>query len=260
MSTPVSIEIDGPVAVVVVDNPPVNALSNLTIDALGDAAERLEADRGVRAVVLTGAGERAFVSGADLREFSAALGNMAWIEDHTSRTRRTLAAWECLPQPVIAAVTGSAVGGGLEVALVCDLIVADTRARFGQPEVRLGLIPGAGGTQRLPRRVGVGRAKELLLLGETIDAEEALRAGLVNRIALAGQARAAALHLAAELASLPAVAVRAIKRSVDGPGREELLRGLQIERELFMQAFASHDASEGVHAFLEKRPPSYVHG
>lgn len=259
MTVRVSIESDAGVAVVVVDNPPVNALSNATIAALGDAADRLAADAHVRAIVLTGAGERAFVSGADLREFSSALGDDSWIEDHTSRTRRALTAWERVPQPVVAAVGASALGGGLEVALVCDLILADCRARFGLPEVRLGLIPGAGGTQRLPRRIGAGRAKEMLLLGETIDAEEAQRAGLVNRVTPAGQARDEACELAAKLASLPALAVQAIKRSVDGARSQELSRGLDLERELFMQVFASTDAREGVRAFLEKRRPTFQH-
>jgi enoyl-CoA hydratase/carnithine racemase len=257
VSAPVSVEVDAGVAVVVIDNPPVNALSNATVDALGDVAARLADDRDVRAVVLTGAGERAFVSGADLREFSAALGDRSWIEDHTARTRRALTAWERLPQPVVAAVAASAVGGGLEVALVCDLIVADERARFGAPEIRLGLIPGAGGTQRLPRRIGAGPAKELLMLGETIDAAEARRLGLVTRVAPQGTAREAARELAATLASLPAVAMAAIKRSVDGPLQDDL--DLDLERELFMQVFSSSDAVEGVRAFIEKRPPGFVH-
>jgi enoyl-CoA hydratase/carnithine racemase len=246
------------VAVVTVDNPPVNALRNEVVDALAAAAEQLAADDAVRAVVLTGSGDRAFVAGADLDEFSQALGSSDWIEDHTARTRRMLDLWEQLPQPVVAAVQASALGGGLEIALVCDLIFADPGARFGLPEVRLGLMPGAGGTQRLPRRIGSGRAKELILLGGTIDAEEARRIGLVNRVADAGGALAAAREVAARIATFSSVAVRAIKRSVDCADGE-LGQGLDRERVLFMQVFASHDAAEGVAAFVEKRAPAFAH-
>ncbi len=258
MSDLVRIDVRSGVAVVLVDNPPVNALSNEVVDALAHAAEQLSADDSVRAVILTGAGDKAFIAGADLAELSQALGSAAWIEDHTGRTRRMLDLWEGIPQPVVGAVQASAVGGGLEIALVCDLLVADAAARFGLPEVRLGLMPGAGGTQRLPRRVGVGRAKELLLLGGTIDAEEARRIGLVNRVASPGAALATAGELAAKLAALSSVAVRAIKSSV-GSANGDIAHGLDTERALFIQVFASQDATEGVNAFVEKRPPAFAH-
>jgi enoyl-CoA hydratase/carnithine racemase len=258
MTDLIRVETGDGVAVVVVDNPPVNALRNKVVDALADAAKRLGADDSVRAVVLTGAGDKAFLAGADLAEFSEALGSADWIEDHTTRTRRMIELWEHLPQPLVGAVQASALGGGLEIALVCDLLVADPAARFGLPEVRLGLMPGAGGTQRLPRRIGTGRAKELLLLGDTIDAAEALRIGLVNRVASAGAALATACELAARLAALSSVAVRAIKSSVNGAG-PDLTLGLDTERALFMQVFASQDATEGVSAFVEKRAPAFAH-
>jgi enoyl-CoA hydratase/carnithine racemase len=258
MSEAVRVTVEDGVGLVVVDNPPVNALSNDVVDALGDAARQLATDDRVRAVVLTGTGEKAFIAGADIDEFSQALGSVEWIEDHTGRTRRMLDEWERIPQPVVGAVQASAVGGGLEIALVCDLLVADAGARFGLPEVRLGLMPGAGGTQRLPRRVGVGRAKELILLGGTIDAEEALRIGLVNRVAAPGTARTGAEEIAARLAALSSVAVRAIKLSIDASDGD-LALGLDAERELFMQVFASHDASEGVNAFVEKRTAAFAH-
>jgi enoyl-CoA hydratase/carnithine racemase len=258
MSELVRIETDDAVAVVVVDNAPVNALRNDVVDALANAAEKLAADETVRAVVLTGAGSKAFVAGADLAEFSQAFGSVDWIEDHTRRTRRMLDLWEGLPQPLVGAVQASAVGGGLEVALVCDLLVADPAARFGLPEVRLGLMPGAGGTQRLPRRVGVGRAKELLLLGGTIDAEEARRIGLVNRVTSSGAALEVAREIATTLAALSSVAVRAIKSSIDG-ANGDLARGLDTERAHFMRVFASQDATEGVNAFVEKRTPAFDH-
>jgi enoyl-CoA hydratase/carnithine racemase len=251
------VEVEEGVALVLVDNPPVNALSNATIDALAEAGERIASDDGVRAVVLTGSGEKAFVAGADLDEFSSALGNRAWIEDHTARVRRMLDRWQSLPQPVVAAVQASAMGGGLEVLLVCDLVVADPDAQFGLPEVRLGLMPGAGGTQRLPRRIGVGPAKELLLLGTPIDAGEARRLGLVNRIAEPGGALVEARALATKLGRLSSASLRAIKQSVASGG--DLAQGLDAERALFIELFQSQDAREGVDAFIEKRRPVFAH-
>ena len=259
MSGPVRVDVGGSVAVVLVDNPPVNALSSATIDSLIETAELLGANADVRAIVLTGAGDRAFVAGADIDEFSGALGDRAWIEDHTARVRRMLDMWERLPQPVVAAVQASAMGGGLEVMLVCDLAVADPAATFGFPEVRLGLMPGAGGTQRLPRRIGVGRAKELLMLGSAVDADDARRLGLVNRISAPGAALEEARQLAARLARLSAVSVQAIKRSVDGTANGGLEHGLDHERTLFMRVFESRDATEGLNAFVAKRRPVFEH-
>ena len=259
-SGPTRVEIEDGVAVTTVDNPPVNALTNETVDALTAVAERLRDNPDVRTVVLTGAGDKAFVAGADLEEFSQALGCTEWVEDHTARTRRMLASWETLPMPVVAAVQASAVGGGLEFALVCDLIVADPGARFGLPEVRLGLMPGGGGTQRLPRRIGLGHAKELLMLGGTIDAAEAYRIGLVNRIAARGEALAEARAVAGKLAALPAQSLRAIKFSIDAAATNGALEdGLDRERALFMELFATADAREGVNAFVEKRRPDFEH-
>jgi enoyl-CoA hydratase/carnithine racemase len=246
------------VATVTVDNPPVNALANALVDALADVALAFALDESVRAIVLTGAGDKSFMAGADLQEFSQALGATEWIEDHTARTRRMLGAWEQVPQPVVACVQASAVGGGLEVALVCDLIVADANARFGLPEVRLGLMPGAGGTQRLPRRIGIGPAKEMLLLGGLVTAAEAHRIHLVNRVVEPGTALAEAHAIALRLAQLSSVAVRAIKRSVNS-SNGDLAAGLEDERALFMEVFASEDAIEGVQAFVEKRRPTFAH-
>jgi enoyl-CoA hydratase/carnithine racemase len=255
----VLVDFEACVATVTVDHPPVNALSNDTIDALFDVAQGIAADDSICAVVLTGRGEKAFMAGADLTEFSNALGDAEWIEDHTARVRRMLDAWERLPQPVIAAAQASALGGGLEMLLVCDLVVADPAARFGLPEVRLGLMPGAGGTQRLPRRIGIGPAKAMLLLGETIDADEALRLGLVNRVSPEGQAVEQARAIALRLAQLSAVSVRAIKAAVSAGADLRLEDGLDGERESFMRVFASDDAREGVDAFVQNRRPTFQH-
>ena len=249
MSEPVRVEREGRVAVVTVDSPPVNAIGDAVLDGLAAAAAELGADHGVRAVVLTGAGEKAFMAGADLDELRGLLDGTVSREEYTARVRAVLTAWERLPQPTIAAVQAPAVGGGLEVALVCDLIVADPAARFGLPEVRLGLIPGAGGTQRLPQRIPVARAKELLLLGSTIGAEDAQELGLVNRVSDPGAALEAALELAGRIAALPALATRAVKQALGA--------GLDREGELFRELLGSADAREGVAAFLERREPRF---
>ena len=255
MSGAVRVDREGAVAVVTVDNPPVNALADHVIEALDAAAVELAGDGDVRAVVLTGTGEKAFLAGADLEEFAARLESGEGIEEHAAATRRALGRWETLPQPVVAAVQAHAMGGGLEVALVCDLVVADPAALFGAPEVRLGLMPGAGATQRLPRRIGVGPAKAMILLGATIDAAEAQRLGLVHAVSEPGAALVQARSLAEELASLPAVAVRAIKRAIAA----DLDAGLDRERQLFLEVFGSADAKEGVAAFRERRPPRFGH-
>jgi enoyl-CoA hydratase/carnithine racemase len=255
VSEAVRVAREGAVAVVTVDNPPVNALADHVIEALDAAAVELAGDGDVRAVVLTGTGEKAFLAGADLEEFAARLESGDGIEEHASATRRALGRWETLPQPVVAAVQAHAMGGGLEVALVCDLVVADPAALFGAPEVRLGLMPGAGATQRLPRRIGPGPARAMILLGATIDAAEAQRLGLVHAVSEPGAALAQARSLADELAALPAVAARAIKRAI----ASDLDAGLDLERELFLEVFGSADAREGVAAFRERRPPRFGH-
>ena len=257
MSEQVGVVTSGAVAVVTVDNPPVNALSDGVLEALGDAAAVIGADPELRAVVLTGAGGKAFLAGADLGELGAVLGEREWVERHTALTRSVLGAWARLPQPTIAAVMAPAIGGGLEVALVCDLIVSDPGARFGFPEVRLGLIPGAGGTQRLPLRIPPTLAKRLLLFGESIEAEEAHRLGLVSTVSAPGAALAEALAQAERLAALPALAVQAIKAVTSH--EEGLETGLEREHERFVAAFLSQDVHEGVRAFFERRTPSFVH-
>lgn len=259
MSTPVNVTVDDAVATVTVDNPPVNALADPTLEALGEAAERLRDDAAVRAVVLTGAGERSFLAGADLAEFEHMLGDAAAMEAHVALTGRVFGAWAELPQPVIAAVRGHAVGGGLEVALVCDLIVADPRARLGVPEVGLGLIPGAGGTQRLPARVGLGVARRMLLTGELLRAPEARDIGLVDVLAEEGAALDEALALARRLAALPARAVQAAKQALRVAATQPPADALAAERQLFLGVAASADAREGAAAFLAKRTPQFTH-
>jgi enoyl-CoA hydratase/carnithine racemase len=255
VSDAVRVETADGVAVVTVDNPPVNTLADAVLEQLGTTATKLGADVRVRAVVLTGAGDKAFMAGADLAEFQRLLDGEGSIEDHVAASRRALGLVEAIPQPVIAAIQASAMGGGLEVALVCDLIVADPDARLGLPEVRLGLMPGAGGTSRLPQRIGLGPARELLMLGRAVTAEEGHRLGLVNRVSPPGAALAEAVELATRLAALPARAVTSIKRVLAADQAQALDR----ERDAFLELFHTEDVREGVAAFVEKRPPSFTH-
>jgi len=254
----VTVDATDGVATVTVANPPVNALDDPTLQALGAAARELAERDGVRAVVLTGAGDKAFLAGADLRALVRALGTSE-MDAHVALTRPVFEAWRALPVPVVAAVAADAVGGGLELAMTCDLIVADPRARFGLPEVTLGLIPGGGGTQRLPRRVGWTAAMEILLLGRLLPAQRALELGLINAIAAEGAAREEAAELARRVAALPSRAVRAAKRAARLGLEGGLDDGLDAERLLFLGVAASADAREGAEAFLAKRRPSFTH-
>jgi enoyl-CoA hydratase/carnithine racemase len=247
------------VGVVTIDNPPVNTLGNPVLEALLAAFESLDAEPAIRAVVITGTGDKAFASGADLPEFVQMLDSPDEIAFHTSLTRRLFGTISELRPPVVAAVQAAAVGGGLELALSCDLIVADERARLGVPEVGLGLIPGAGGTQRLPRRIGAARATELVLRGRLLKAADAERIGLVNEVAPEGSAVERAVELATELASRPAVAVQAAKRAMRIGIGLPLNDGLDVEHDEFLGTLASEDAREGVDAFLNRRRPEFVH-
>jgi enoyl-CoA hydratase/carnithine racemase len=226
------------------------------LDGLGGAADRVGSGHDARAVVLTGAGRAAFMAGADIGEFQALRAAPGAMEGHSRMARAVFDAWQALPQPVIAAAQASAVGGGLEIALLCDLIVADPAARFGLPEVKLGLIPGGGGTQRLPARIGIATAKELLFLGSLIDAPRAAELGLVNQVSEPGGALAQAQVIAARIAALPRVAVACAKRAVNGAVPAA---ALDREREIFLEAFAAEDFTEGFAAFLEKRKPVFTH-
>jgi enoyl-CoA hydratase len=248
----------GAVAVLTLDNPPLNVLSQAMYRRLEALVDDLAASETIRAVVLTGAGERAFSAGADVTEFPGASEPERWRHQIRSifDVSEKLAA---LPQPVVAAVNGPAYGGGFELTLFCDLRLASERTRFGLSEVKLGLFPGTGGVQRLPALIGAARAKELLLRGDPIDAVEAERIGLVNRVVAADRLAAESLALAQTLAERPARAVRTIKRLVDGAAglsaAEERAREIDANVEIIQTA----DAREGFAAFIEKRPPNFRH-
>lgn len=252
---PVHLSIRDGVATALVDSPPVNAMGRKVLAGLESAARRIAEDEGVRAVVLTGAGNKAFMAGADIAEFEEIQSKPHGMEEHSAWAGSVLAAWAALPQPVIAAVQASAVGGGLEIALTCDIIIADPSAKLGLPEVKLGLIPGGGGTQRLPRRIGLTLAKELMFLGSVIDAERAAQIGLVNHVSAPGMAVAEATAMAKKIAALPRVAVQALKQATS----EDLADRLAIERDLFLKTSRSEDFREGFSAFVEKRAPRFTH-
>jgi enoyl-CoA hydratase/carnithine racemase len=239
---------DDGVAVVRLDNPKVNALSTAVLAGLEAAAKELTADP-PGAVVVTG-GDRIFAAGADISEF----GGPAEARVEGAAFRRALDAMAAIPRAVVAAVAGYALGGGCELALACDMRIASEKAKFGQPEVLLGIIPGGGGTQRLARLVGPSRAKDLILTGRQVGAEEALRIGLVDEVVAPEEVNDRALALAAELARgavvAHALAKRAIDRGLDGP----LAEGLSLEQDLFAEAFATDDARVGVASFLAEGP------
>ena len=254
----VHLEVDAAVATLRLDNPPVNALSDDVFDSLDRALSEV-ADSQVRAIVITGTGEKAFAAGADLPKFRDSMGDPEHFRAHTARTRRVLDRLARTTHPTIAAIQASAVGGGLELALCCDLAIAAENARLGLPEVGLGLIPGAGGTQRLGRRIGTLRATELILTGRLLKAPEALDMGLISAVASPGEVLDEARSLASKLAAKPALAVRAALGLVRAGADVELARGLDDERDAFLEVLAGDDAREGVEAFLERRDPNFRH-
>jgi enoyl-CoA hydratase/carnithine racemase len=247
----VSVEISGAVATIRLDRPPMNPLSLQVQREIRDAALELSDRTEVGAVVLYG-GPQVFAAGADIKE----MADMTY-QDMAMASAALQGAFDAvagIPQPTIAAITGYALGGGCELALCCDLRIAAEDARLGQPEIRLGVIPGAGGTQRLPRLVGPARAKELIFTGRMVDAQEALAIGLVNSVVPAAEVYSAALELAGKLGKGPAMAMRAAKRAIDGGLETDLATGLEIERLEFSGLFATDDQKIGMRSFVEDGP------
>ena len=247
----------GEVAHLTLNNPPMNLVTEELLRQLDAALATLEeaAPGDVRAVVVSGTGERAFSAGSDVKGFESHAG--AAGRAHFTREETVMKRLADLPMPTIAAIEANALGGGLEIALACDIRVASERASLGLPEVRLAVTPGAGGTQRLPRVVGVGRAKELTLTGRILDAHEAERIGLVSRVVPVGQARAAADAIAAEIAQRGPLAVREAKRLIDRSVDLDIDAGLAAEIDASERVFNSADMLEGASAFFEKRPPRF---
>lgn len=243
-------ETRGPVGIVTINRPQVrNALNHQTIGELVDALEDFDRDDAVGCMILTG-DDRAFAAGADITQMVDAGAVEVLDDDNFARWARLKA----IHKPVIAAVSGYALGGGCELALMCDLVVASETALFGQPEVKIGIIPGAGGTQRWTRSAGKVRAMEAVLIGEPVRAVDAERMGLVNRTVPAGAQLDEALRLANLIAARPPLAVRLGKAAINHAMEVGLEAGLDFERKLFYLLFASEDKREGMRAFLEKRP------
>ena len=231
----------------------LNALCAALIDELAQALDDLEADDSIGCIVLTGS-EKAFAAGADIREMQEKTFMQVYLEDFITK------GWERLAQtrkPVIAAVAGYALGGGCEIAMMCDMIIAADTAKFGQPEITLGTIPGSGGTQRLTRSVGKAKAMDLCLTGRLMDAAEAERAGLVARVVPAAQLLDEALNAAAKIASLSLPAVMLAKEAVNRAYETTLSEGIKFERRMFHASFAMDDRKEGMAAFVDKRKPAW---
>lgn len=244
------------VAVVTINRPRVlNALNGQTLDELRRVMLDLKQDGGVRAIVVTGAGDRSFVAGADINELAKHTPTSG--REHALAGQHVFELIEHLGKPVVAAINGFALGGGCELAMACTLRIAADSARLGQPEIALGIMPGYGGTQRLPRLVGKGNALELLLIGASIDAAEALRIGLVNRVVPAADLMATALAVAGDLAARAPIALRyimdAVHHGLDMPAAD----GARYEAALFGLVVSTDDMREGTTAFLEKRPASF---
>ena len=254
--TCIRVDQQGRTGFVTLDRPEaLNALNDTLVDELGHALDRFEADDNTSAVILTGS-DKAFAAGADI----SAMARFSWMDayrgDYITRN------WERLKtfrKPVIAAVRGYALGGGCEIAMMCDIIVAGESARFGQPEVRLGIPPGAGGTQRLPRAVGKAKAMDLCLTARFMNAEEAERAGLVSRIVADERVLDEARLIAETLAGYSLPVLMMIKESVNRAFESSLSEGLLFERRSFHSAFGLDDQKEGMQAFLDKRKPGFRH-
>ncbi len=247
-----------PISTLTVNRPAaLNALNRAVLEDVARVIREVRHDPAVRVLIFTGAGERAFVAGADI----AAMAKMTAVEglEFSRLGHRVLETLEDLPIPVIAAVNGFALGGGVELAMACDLIVASDKARFGQPEINLALIPGFGGTQRLPHRIGHMHARELIMTGDMIDAKTALEWRLVNQVVPAAELMNAARSLAEKLASKSALALRQAKAALRAAATMEQDAGLRFEQEAFAVVFGSADRVEGTTAFVEKRPPKWQH-
>jgi enoyl-CoA hydratase len=243
------------IALVTINHPPVNALDQKTVSELGQAMDELEKRPEAKIIILTGGGDKAFVAGADITAFTGLTRVTA--EQFALSIQSILLKMEGSKKVVICAINGLALGGGCEVAMACDIRIASEKAKLGQPEVNLGVIPGAGGTQRLPRLVGKGRAMELVFTTDMISAEEARAIGLVNRVVPPGSLLEEAKKMAKKILSKGPVAITLAKRAINEGLEMDLKEGLKLEAKLFGELFDTSDMKEGVKAFLEKRPPRF---
>ena len=246
----IRVEREGAVVSLTIDHPPVNAVNGDVVNGLAEGLAAAEADETCRALVITGSGPKFFSAGADITGFGAGA-------DAIGKATNLTLLFEASRLPVIAAVNGIAFGGGCELTLACDVRLASRSARFGQPEIKLGIIPGWGGTQRLPRLIGAARATELLLSGDPIDAERALAIGLVAEVVEPEELAAAAHRWGQLLASRAPLALAATKRAMRAGAQLPIAEALEAERSEFVALFSSEDAQEGIAAFMQKRPPEW---
>jgi len=253
----IRLERDQALAVVSIDRPKaMNALNYDTLQELKVCFEQISGDHTLKVILLTGSGEKAFVAGADISYMRRM--NVHEATEFAHMGHSVMMMIENAPQPVIAAVNGFALGGGCELTLACDIRIASTNAKFGQPEVNLGVIPGFGGTQRLPRLVGKGVASELLYTGDIIDSTEALRIGLVNRVVPQNELMSTCKNIAEKICSKGPRAIQICKQTINNGCQMDIARASQYEAIQFGQCFASEDQTEGMTAFLEKRPPLFT--
>ena len=255
--TNVKITLEDRVAVLTIDHPPANAFNRATLIDLNAAMSELIANDQAKVIVITGAGQFAFVAGADINEIGAVKDGSEAME-FIKLGQNVFSKIEECPKPVIAAINAVALGGGWELAMACHIRIMSDRARIGQPESNLGIIPGWGGTQRLPRLVGPAKAIELILTGDMVNAQEAFRLGLANKVVPAGQVLFEAMGLAKKLAAKSKLTNEATLHAVYGGLKTSLDEGLQLEAEQFSALIGSHDTTEGVSAFLQKRQPKFA--
>ena len=248
-------EQEGRVAILTINRPDkLNALNHEVRDEMLAHLDAIETDDSVGVVVITGAGEKSFIAGADIGEFE---GRSPFDQRHAMRSPRVFDVMAAYPKPVIAMINGFCLGGGCELAMSCDIRVASEKARFGQPEINLGLIPGGGGTQRMSRLVGLGQTMRLVLSGDMIGAAEAKEIGLVEMVAPADELREKTLELAAKIAAKSPLTLTIAKQAVRAGEQLPIEDGIKYERDLFCLAFSTEDKKEGVEAFLEKRPAEW---
>ncbi len=253
----VKISIEDRVALLTLDYPPMNVLNTSTVTELNDALDELLANDEVKAIVITGGGQYAFIAGADINQI-ASIKSPEEARGLVKMGHALMSKIESAPQPIIAAINGYCLGGGLELAMACHMRICNNRAQLGQPEISLGVIPGFGGTQRLPRIVGKGKALELILAGTRISGAEAANIGLVNKAVPAGEVVRTAMGLAKKIASLGKLAIAAALEAVNEGMETTLEKGLEVEADKFASLVGTEDMKEGLTAFLEKRQPKFV--
>ncbi|MBI5249359.1 MAG: enoyl-CoA hydratase/isomerase family protein [Desulfomonile tiedjei] len=248
---------DGMIATITIDRPKVlNAIRYHTMVEIDDALDKVESEDSIRVVVLTGAGTKAFVSGGDISLMAKGLQYVQTLTE-VPKGQDVCSRIENFPKPVIARINGYALGGGTELALCCDIRIAAENVKMGLPEIKLGIIPGYGGTQRLPRLIGIGRAKELILTGDHISAQQALEYGLVNRVVPISELDQTVTELAEKMASYGPVALHMAKTAINNGLQADMRTALQLEARCYSICFATEDRVEGMNAFLEKRKPNF---